>query len=275
MASSPESSKTDDIVVFEIVRDSVCAECGEELGRGRRLRLERDRPLCMSCADLAHLVFLPSGDAALTRRAGRYSSLKAVVVRFSRARKRYERQGILVDEAALGRAEKECLADADVRERVRERQAERANVADERYRAEFAQRLRELYPGCPPAESIAIAEHACAKYSGRVGRSADAKRLDSDALGLAVRAHVRHVHTRYDGLLGGGWDPKEGGAKAVGKRESFKGPRDGTREWSRSPPRLSPRGNCGLHEALSRRGEAPSFAAKSEKLPALSRETDD
>ena len=40
-------------------------------------------------------------DAALTLRAKKNSRLSAVVVRFSRARKRYERQGILVAEDAL------------------------------------------------------------------------------------------------------------------------------------------------------------------------------
>src|SRR5215216_3435662 len=106
--SDSHAPKTADIVVLEILRDSVCSECGDELGRGRWLRLERERPLCMSCADLAHLVFLPSGDAALTRRASRYSALKAVIVRFSRSRGRYERQGLLVEESALAQAEQEC-----------------------------------------------------------------------------------------------------------------------------------------------------------------------
>src|SRR5436190_1840302 len=55
----------------------------------------------MTCADLDELVYLPSGDAALSRRARMHSPLSAVVVRFSRARKRYERQGILVSEVAL------------------------------------------------------------------------------------------------------------------------------------------------------------------------------
>lgn len=32
---------SDDIVVFQLVSDSACAECGEELSRGRMLRLER------------------------------------------------------------------------------------------------------------------------------------------------------------------------------------------------------------------------------------------
>lgn len=40
-----------------------------------------------------HPTFLPSGDAALTRRAKRGSGMSAVVVRFSWARRRYERQG--------------------------------------------------------------------------------------------------------------------------------------------------------------------------------------
>ena len=208
---SPESTdpKSDDIVVFEILRDSACAECGEELGKGRWLRLEKERPLCMSCADLAHLIFLPRGDAALTRRASRYSSLKAVLVRFSRSRNRYERQGVLVEEAALARAEQECLADSDARSRARERRAERDAEIDVRYRGEFASHIRRLYPGCPDSEAIAIAEHACLKHSGRVGRTADAKRFDPETIALAVRAHVRHVHTEYDQLLGTGWDRHE------------------------------------------------------------------
>jgi hypothetical protein len=208
---TPESTdaKSDDIVVFEILRDSACAECGDELGKGRWLRLEKERPLCMSCADLAHLVFLPRGDAALTRRASRYSSLKAVLVRFSRSRNRYERQGVLVEEAALARAEQECLADSDARARPRERRAIRDAEIDVQYRGEFASHVRRLYPGCPEPEAMAIAEHACLKHSGRVGRTADAKRFDPEMIALAVRAHVRHVHTDYDQLLGAGRERHE------------------------------------------------------------------
>jgi hypothetical protein len=54
---------------------------------------------------MGHLVFLPAGDAGLTRRAKLASELTAVVVRFSRARRRYERQGILVEASALAQAE--------------------------------------------------------------------------------------------------------------------------------------------------------------------------
>lgn len=60
--------------------------------------------LCMRCAGMDQLVFLPAGDAALTRRAREASRLSAIVVRFSRSRRRYERRGILVEEAALEHA---------------------------------------------------------------------------------------------------------------------------------------------------------------------------
>lgn len=73
--------------------------------------------MCLQCAEMDHLLFLRAADAALTRRARRGSGLSAVVVRFSRARGRYERQGILVEEAALEQAEAECLADEPARAR--------------------------------------------------------------------------------------------------------------------------------------------------------------
>src|SRR5215475_3565357 len=227
MSESQKNAKTDEIVVFKIVRDSACAECGEELGKGRLLRLENERPLCLNCADLGHLVFLARGDAALTRRAGRYSSLKAVIVRISRTRKRYERQGLLVEEAALARAEEECLEDAAARERARVRRAERDAIIDERYRSEFARHIREFYPGCPESESISIAEHACEKYSGRVGRSAEAKRFDEEMIALAVRAHIRHVHTKYDSLLNAGWYRDAARVKVASEVDRF------LEKWSR------------------------------------------
>ena len=61
--------------------------------------------------------------------------------------------------------------------------------------------VRERFPSAPAGAEQAIAEHACRKYSGRVGRSAAAKALDEEAVFLAVQAHVRHAHTDYDELL--------------------------------------------------------------------------
>jgi hypothetical protein len=139
-----------DLKVFITVGESSCSECGEDLGRKAWITLVEDKvALCLSCADLDHLVFLPAGDAAQTRRSRKYSTLSAVVLRWSRARKRYERQGLLVEEAALDRAEEECLADADVRERRRERAAIRREELDREYVEAFATRVRQLFPRCP------------------------------------------------------------------------------------------------------------------------------
>jgi len=206
MPSPDNSAKKDDLVVFWLISDSSCSECGEEVGKGCFLRLENHNPLCLPCADLDHLVFLPSGDAALTRRAGKHSRLRAVVVRFSRARKRYERQGILVGEEALARAEQECLENAEARARTRERAASYREKADDRHVAAFADKIQGLFPGCPPEECRGIAEHACRRSSGRIGRSASARELSPSSVELAVRAHIRHAHTPYDELLSKGMD---------------------------------------------------------------------
>ena len=187
--------------------ESKCDECGEELESHAWITLNRKKgALCLSCGDLDELVFLPSGDAALTRRAKKHSSLAAVVLKFSRARKRYERQGLLVEENALQQAEAECLADSDVRARRSERERERRAEVDRGYVYRFAKRIRKLFPGCPAAREFEIGEHACRKYSGRVGRSAAAKSFDQEAVRLAVIAHIRHRETNYDSLLGTGWD---------------------------------------------------------------------
>ena len=118
--------------VFISSRESVCDECGEELGPHAWIMLAGERgALCLACADLDHLAFLPSGDAAVTRRAKKHSALSAVVLKWSRARKRYERQGLLVETEALEQAEKECLADAEVRARRQERAAKRRAEIDQ------------------------------------------------------------------------------------------------------------------------------------------------
>ena len=210
-----EIEGTGEIVVFSILNPSACAECGEELWKGSFLRMEKGKPLCLECADLDHLVFLPRGDVALTRRSRKYSILSAVVVRFSRSRKRYERQGLLVESGALERAQEECLSDEEKRRVAREQAALAREQADHQYVVQFTESIRSRYPDCPPGEAEAIAKHACEKYSGRVGRSAGAKSFDATAIDLAVKAHVRHTHTEYDRLLSRGWERSEGRSAVV------------------------------------------------------------
>jgi len=163
--------------------------------------MEKERPLCMSCADLDHLMFLPSGNTALTRRARKHSTLDAVVVRFSRTRGRYERQGVLVEEAALEQAEEQCLADEDARERRRVRDVQRRENEDVELRTRTAREITRLFPGCPAVRSEAIAHHTATRGSGRVGRSAAGRALDDNAITAAVVASVRHEDTAYDRLL--------------------------------------------------------------------------
>jgi hypothetical protein len=199
-----------ELKVFISTGESTCDECGQKLARHAWIALAGERgALCLSCADLDHLVFLAPGDAALTRRARKHSTLSAVVLKWSRARHRYERQGILVEEPALARAEAECLADGEARARHREREVERRADLDREYIERFAQRILELFPGCPAGTQHTISEHACRKYSGRVGRSAAAKDLAEQAIRLAVAAHIRHVKTPYDQLLAAGQDRHE------------------------------------------------------------------
>lgn len=199
--------KSTDLKVFISTRDSTCDECGEELGRRAWITLDKKKgALCLTCADLDHLIFLPSGDAALTRRSRKHSTLVAVVLKWSRARKRYERQGLLVEAQALEQAERECLADSEARARRRERAAVRRAELDRQYVERFVMRVRELFPRCPSGREMIIAEHACLKYSGRIGRSAAAKNLDENAVRLAVIAHIRHAETRYDRLLMRGYE---------------------------------------------------------------------
>jgi hypothetical protein len=94
-----KASRPPDLVVIQpLNRDWTCNRCG---GSGYFLIMEDPGPACLRCVGLDDLEFLPAGDALLTRRAKAKSARSAVVVRFSRSRRRYERQGLLVEPQAL------------------------------------------------------------------------------------------------------------------------------------------------------------------------------
>lgn len=208
---------------MQALRKKHCAECrGGPVGL---LMLEEGAPRCLDCADLGHLVFLPRGDIALTRRAREESSLSAVVVRFNRRKSRYERQGVLVEDAALARAEERCLADAEVRRRRRARDARRRAVEDVRFTDAFAAEIRRLFPDCPAERAREIAAHASLRGSGRVGRSSAGRALSDVAVTSAVIASVRHVDTPYDQLLMSGLARYEARRRIAGVVEAR------LREW--------------------------------------------
>lgn len=212
--TSASNARPGELLAFFVRRETKCAECGRELFRGSMITLEKEKgALCLECADLDHLEYLPRGNVALTRRATKHSALRAVVLQWSHTRRRYERQGLLVESEASERAEAECLEDTEVRERQRERRRLRDAGIDRQYVAKFAGQICAWYAHCPKAEAQRIAEHACRKFSGRVGRSAAAKEFDPEAIRLAVAAAVRHRFTNYDELLLAGRDRHE--ARAV------------------------------------------------------------
>lgn len=208
MAAEPakQGSKAQDLVVVSPLQSWACAECSET---GDFLTMEDEGPLCMGCAEMDHLVYLPAGDAALTLRAKKASGLSAVVVRFSRARRRYERQGVLVEEDALVRAERECLADEESRARRKTREQAHRTEEDGELQAKATTEILRLYPSCPWDRAEEISRHAFTRGSGRVGRTAAGRGLDPEALTLAVVAAVRHVDTPYDELLMAGIDRLE------------------------------------------------------------------
>jgi hypothetical protein len=85
----------------------------------------------------------------LSRRARQASGLSVVVVRWSRNRRHYERQGVLVEEQALEQAEQQCLADEEARLRRRERDRQRRADEDVKLQARMAEEIGRLFPGCP------------------------------------------------------------------------------------------------------------------------------
>ena len=120
----------------------------------------------------------------------------------------------------MEKAEEESLIDSEVRARRREREAARREEVDSKYVEEFADRVRKLFPGYPTGREREMAEHACLKYSGRIGRSASAKAMDKAAVRLAVIAHVRHRETKYDELLAKGherWQARTAVEEAVNR----------------------------------------------------------
>jgi hypothetical protein len=97
-----QARKAPELIVIQPAKaDWTCHRCG---GSGDLLTMETSGPACLRCAGLDDLEFLPAGDALLTRRARAKSPRQAVVVRFSRTRGRYERQGLLLEPKSLAEA---------------------------------------------------------------------------------------------------------------------------------------------------------------------------
>jgi hypothetical protein len=113
-------SDSDAILVFPSQGEGDCAHCAAPLYQSAFVTFKNDTIACVKCGGLENLEFLPSGNTALTRRANALSAVKYVVLKFSRARKRYERQGILARLEILDQARRECATDEAAREAKRQ-----------------------------------------------------------------------------------------------------------------------------------------------------------
>lgn len=188
-----------------------CNSCGKNITVGKSFVAESEnhKGTCFNCSPFIGYVMLPPGDAAMTRRSKKHSTLCGVVLAWNQRRKRYERRGQLVEEEAIEKARMDCVADQATRNLKNKKAAVIREQKDLEYIAAFALKIRAEYPNCPKNREYEIAKHACQKYSGRVGRTADAKQFDTKMINLAVEAHIRHAETTYDHEFGKGRVKKE------------------------------------------------------------------
>ncbi len=119
-----------------------------------------------------------------------FISNRESVCGWSRVRKRYERQGLLIETEGLQKAEDECLEDSEIRERRKEQDAARREVLDRRYVEQFADRVRELFPECPADRRHlpALLHSWSGRNSNRACPTAQAARFAS---GSDVNEHFR------------------------------------------------------------------------------------
>ena len=158
-------------IVYILRRETQCGRCKRELWQKEFVCLTGGEALCLECAGLAHLEYLPAGDTAVTRRATKYSGLHVVVMKKSAARKRSERQGILAEPKAIRRAEAESVADAEKRARQQAKAAKRREKEDQAYIAAFTEAILRQFPDCPVADAQEVARHACQKWFIRILRT--------------------------------------------------------------------------------------------------------
>lgn len=183
-----------------------CKTCGKDIPLGHAFvgETEKSRGTCLKCSPFIRYTLLPPGDAAMTRRSKKYSSLCGVLLAWNHRRKRYERRGQYVEAIAIIKAREECEADKATRTIKNKKAATKREEQDKAYISAFGDAIRKRYPNCPKNREIAIAIHACEKHSGRVGRTARAKTFDPSMIDRAVEAHIRHEETNYDNEFGKG-----------------------------------------------------------------------
>jgi hypothetical protein len=97
--------------VFALIRASRCFNCDRKLEPGVIVKLKNDRDerevLCQACSGLQAFAVVAAGNAQVTRLAKKYSPTRYLVMKWSELWKCYERQGLLVERAAVEKIEAE------------------------------------------------------------------------------------------------------------------------------------------------------------------------
>ena len=91
----------------------------------------------------------------------------------------------------------------------------------------FEEAIVKLFPDIPKTSIPKIIKHALKKHSRCVGRAGTVEL--QDRVKLAVRAHIRHVHTDYDLLL------KQGASKTVARDKVWEKLNEIARRWGGRP----------------------------------------
>jgi len=195
--------KPDEIVVFMIRRDTQCAECGDELGRGRLLRVENGKGAVPGMRGPGS-PGVPAAGATRPSRAGRAATrnLRAVVVEWSRTRKR----------ATNGKEFWPSPRPSSVRKRNPWRTprpvpaASNGRPCGAKPTTRTTSRLSPVpsersIQGARPARSSRSPSTPAANTA--VASAGPRRRRSSMPTPSAWRlfAHLRHVHTNYDQLL--------------------------------------------------------------------------
>lgn len=177
-----------------------CQRCKRPVKLGERFVAESEehRGTCFKCSPYINSAFLEPGDAAMTRRSKKHSNHCGVLYAWNQRRKRFERKGQYVEAKAIELAREECEKDAGKRAKSNEKAAIKRAADDIIYVEKFSEAIKQRYPKSPKNKPVEIAQHACEKYSGRVGRTANAKQFDEEMIDRAVEAHIRHTETNYD-----------------------------------------------------------------------------
>ncbi|KAL8371187.1 hypothetical protein RB595_001165 [Gaeumannomyces hyphopodioides] len=169
---------------------------------------------------------------------------------------------LVVDPSVRGRANvKGIRVPSDIYDEVvaaeqqtRAKRAAQVRAKDDAGSNAFESEVRRLFPHAPTDSVAAIARHALVKRSRRVGRST---MMDMEhKVRLAVVAHIRHVETDYEALLG-----KGGMEREDARRQTWQRTNEVADQWAGQKNSLSTRSTARRDKKISRREKAKKQGA--------------